>query len=147
MQYISAPVLRCTNIMWMFIPLASIHCLYMSWDPKNFSTSVHPIMTSPLRWIPFIYHNKKHHWLIFACPHFIQVCECRNFCSQPPLLSSMVFDIYKRTGELALVKKALPALLKEHHFWNSGVFYLLLMFLNCTYICFCFCVSPHWLLC
>ncbi|KAJ0962110.1 hypothetical protein J5N97_029938 [Dioscorea zingiberensis] len=41
--------------------------------------------------------------------------------SQPPLLSSMVFDIYKRTGDLAFVKKALPALLKEHRFWNSGI--------------------------
>ncbi|KAM0934380.1 putative alpha,alpha-trehalase [Dioscorea sansibarensis] len=41
--------------------------------------------------------------------------------SQPPLLSSMVFDIYKRTGDLALVKKALPVLLKEHRFWNSGI--------------------------
>lgn len=41
-------------------------------------------------------------------------------CSQPPLLSAMVDVIYKTTGDLDLVKKALPALLKEHKFWNSG---------------------------
>ncbi|ESR44925.1 hypothetical protein CICLE_v10000621mg [Citrus x clementina] len=41
--------------------------------------------------------------------------------SQPPLLSAMVYDIYNRTGDLDLVKKALPALLKEHQFWNSGI--------------------------
>uniref|UniRef100_A0A5B7B4W1 Trehalase n=1 Tax=Davidia involucrata TaxID=16924 RepID=A0A5B7B4W1_DAVIN len=41
--------------------------------------------------------------------------------SQPPLLSSMVYDIYKRTGDMDLVRKSLPALLKEHKFWNSGV--------------------------
>lgn len=40
--------------------------------------------------------------------------------SQPPLLSSMIYEIYKRTGDINLVKKALPALLKEHKFWNSG---------------------------
>lgn len=41
--------------------------------------------------------------------------------SQPPLLSAMVYDIYNQTGDLDLVKKALPALLKEHKFWNSGI--------------------------
>ncbi|KAK9122199.1 hypothetical protein Syun_019816 [Stephania yunnanensis] len=41
--------------------------------------------------------------------------------SQPPLLSGMVLDLYNRTGDLALVEKALPALLKEHNFWNSGI--------------------------
>lgn len=41
--------------------------------------------------------------------------------SQPPLLSSMIYDIYKKTGDLNFVKKSLPALLKEHDFWNSGV--------------------------
>ncbi|KAL9439643.1 hypothetical protein AB3S75_025161 [Citrus x aurantiifolia] len=41
--------------------------------------------------------------------------------SQPPLLSAMVYDIYNRTGDFDLVKKALPALLKEHQFWNSGI--------------------------
>lgn len=41
--------------------------------------------------------------------------------SQPPLLSSMVFDIYNRTGDMDLVRRSLPALLKEHKFWNTGI--------------------------
>nr|XP_043608266.1 trehalase [Erigeron canadensis] len=41
--------------------------------------------------------------------------------SQPPLLSSMVIDVYKRTSDMDLVKKALPALIKEHAFWTSGI--------------------------
>ncbi|KAI9174184.1 hypothetical protein LWI28_013337 [Acer negundo] len=41
--------------------------------------------------------------------------------SQPPLLSAMVRTIYNRTGDLELIKKALPALLKEYQFWNSGI--------------------------
>ncbi|KAL3638313.1 hypothetical protein CASFOL_017684 [Castilleja foliolosa] len=41
--------------------------------------------------------------------------------SQPPLLSSMVIDIFNRTGDMDLVKKALPALMTEHTFWTSGV--------------------------
>ncbi|KAK9076642.1 hypothetical protein SSX86_004976 [Deinandra increscens subsp. villosa] len=41
--------------------------------------------------------------------------------SQPPLLSSMVIEVYKCTNDIDLVKKALPALIKEHNFWNSGV--------------------------
>lgn len=41
--------------------------------------------------------------------------------SQPPLLSSMVFDIYGQTGDLDLVEKSLSALLKEYEFWNSGI--------------------------
>ncbi|KAM0981902.1 hypothetical protein ACFX13_015212 [Malus domestica] len=41
--------------------------------------------------------------------------------SQPPLLSAMVHEIYKRTGDVELVRKALPALNKEHEFWNSGI--------------------------
>ncbi|EEF43408.1 alpha,alpha-trehalase, putative [Ricinus communis] len=41
--------------------------------------------------------------------------------SQPPLLSAMVSEIHKRTGDLELAKKALPALLKEHQFWNSEI--------------------------
>ncbi|KAL7100380.1 hypothetical protein ACP275_09G142400 [Erythranthe tilingii] len=40
--------------------------------------------------------------------------------SQPPLLSSMVVDIYNETGDKDLVVISLPALLKEHKFWNSG---------------------------
>ncbi|KAL9242946.1 hypothetical protein vseg_016900 [Gypsophila vaccaria] len=41
--------------------------------------------------------------------------------SQPPLLSSMVYEIYERTGDMSLVKRSLPALIKEHEFWNSGI--------------------------
>ncbi|KAK4844923.1 hypothetical protein QYF36_026087 [Acer negundo] len=41
--------------------------------------------------------------------------------SEPPLLSAMVHAIYNRTGDMELVKKALPALLKEYQFWNSGI--------------------------
>ncbi|KAK4389802.1 Trehalase [Sesamum angolense] len=39
--------------------------------------------------------------------------------SQPPLLSSMVIDIYNRTHDEDLVIRSLPALVKEHEFWNS----------------------------
>ncbi|XP_059442307.1 trehalase-like [Corylus avellana] len=41
--------------------------------------------------------------------------------SQPPLLSSMIHEIYSRTGDIELVKKSLPALIKEYQFWNSGI--------------------------
>ncbi|KAF3339889.1 putative trehalase [Carex littledalei] len=41
--------------------------------------------------------------------------------SQPPLLSSMVMEIYMRTGDVELVKGVLPALLKEHSFWVSDI--------------------------
>ncbi|PHU27960.1 Trehalase [Capsicum chinense] len=41
--------------------------------------------------------------------------------SQPPVLAAMIVDIYNRTGDLDLVRRCLPALLKEHHFWNSGI--------------------------
>ncbi|KAJ0106586.1 hypothetical protein Patl1_17456 [Pistacia atlantica] len=41
--------------------------------------------------------------------------------SEPPLLTAMVHEIYKRTGDLELVRKALPALLKEYRFWNTGI--------------------------
>lgn len=43
-----------------------------------------------------------------------------GLCSQPPLLSAMVYEIYSRTGDMDFARKSLPALLKEHHFWNSG---------------------------
>ncbi|KAM0914025.1 hypothetical protein ACQ4PT_011740 [Festuca glaucescens] len=39
--------------------------------------------------------------------------------SQPPLLSSMVLEIYMATGDLGLVRRAFPSLLKEHSFWIS----------------------------
>ncbi|XP_048319654.2 probable trehalase isoform X1 [Ziziphus jujuba] len=41
--------------------------------------------------------------------------------SEPPLLSAMVYEIYKRTGDLEFAKKCLPALIKEHQFWNSEI--------------------------
>ncbi|XP_009782059.1 probable trehalase [Nicotiana sylvestris] len=41
--------------------------------------------------------------------------------SQPPLLSAMIVEIYNRTDDLDLVRRSLPALLKEYHFWNSGI--------------------------
>ncbi|KAG9455492.1 hypothetical protein H6P81_008396 [Aristolochia fimbriata] len=62
--------------------------------------------------------------LISLIEAYGHVLNCaRTYCtnrSQPPLLSAMVFDIFKRTGDLDLVRKSLPSLLKEHHFWNSG---------------------------
>lgn len=54
---------------------------------------------------------------------FSVLMECDwLLCSQPPLLSSMVVEIYNRTQDETIVTKSLPALLKEHHFWNSGSF-------------------------
>ncbi|KAK7251456.1 hypothetical protein RIF29_34676 [Crotalaria pallida] len=41
--------------------------------------------------------------------------------SQPPLLSAMVYEIYNSTGDIELVRRCLPALLKEHDFWNSEI--------------------------
>ncbi|THU74325.1 hypothetical protein C4D60_Mb04t32170 [Musa balbisiana] len=41
--------------------------------------------------------------------------------SQPPLLSSMILEIYKKTHDLELVKQSLPLLVKEHKFWNSEI--------------------------
>ncbi|WMV44096.1 hypothetical protein MTR67_037481 [Solanum verrucosum] len=41
--------------------------------------------------------------------------------SQPPVLATMIVDIFNQTGDLDLVRRSLPALLKENHFWNSGI--------------------------
>ncbi|KAI4315561.1 hypothetical protein L6164_028357 [Bauhinia variegata] len=41
--------------------------------------------------------------------------------SQPPLLSAMIYEIYKSTGDVKLVKRALPALRREYEFWNSEI--------------------------
>ncbi|CAN6484843.1 unnamed protein product [Victoria cruziana] len=41
--------------------------------------------------------------------------------SQPPLLSSMVMEIYKSTGDVNFVKETFPNLLKEHEYWNSKI--------------------------
>jgi hypothetical protein len=45
----------------------------------------------------------------------------------------MVYEIYNRTCDVELVRKALPALLKEHAFWNSGtllISYFFFLFLS-----------------
>lgn len=66
-----------------------------------------------------------------------------DFCSQPPLLSSMIFDIYNRTGDVDFVKNSLPALLKEYEFWNSGGIKVF-SFLDCCIFSGCstlFCLS------
>ncbi|RDX83449.1 putative trehalase, partial [Mucuna pruriens] len=49
-----------------------------------------------------------------------------NYCSfkqksQPPLLSAMIYEIYCSTGDMELVKRSIPALLKEYEFWNSDI--------------------------
>ncbi|XAR55174.1 Alpha,alpha-trehalase [Bertholletia excelsa] len=41
--------------------------------------------------------------------------------SQPPLLSSMIDEIYTRTGDKEFANKYLGALIKEHQFWNSEI--------------------------
>ncbi|TKV95334.1 hypothetical protein SEVIR_9G356700v4 [Setaria viridis] len=41
--------------------------------------------------------------------------------SQPPLLSSMVLDVYGATGDVDFVRRAFPSLLKEHSFWMSEI--------------------------
>ncbi|XP_042948876.1 probable trehalase [Carya illinoinensis] len=41
--------------------------------------------------------------------------------SQPPLLSAMIHEIYHQTGDVQLVKKSLPSLVQEHHFWSSEI--------------------------
>ncbi|KAG8084107.1 hypothetical protein GUJ93_ZPchr0010g8488 [Zizania palustris] len=41
--------------------------------------------------------------------------------SQPPLLSSMVLDIYMATGDMVFLKRAFPSLLKEYSFWMSDI--------------------------
>ncbi|KAE9614049.1 putative alpha,alpha-trehalase [Lupinus albus] len=33
----------------------------------------------------------------------------------------MIYEIYRSTGDIELVKRCLPALLKEHEFWNSEI--------------------------
>ncbi|CAL5013388.1 unnamed protein product [Urochloa decumbens] len=41
--------------------------------------------------------------------------------SQPPLLSSMVLEVYEATGDVKSVREAFPSLLKEHSFWTSEI--------------------------
>ncbi|CAK7335783.1 unnamed protein product [Dovyalis caffra] len=63
--------------------------------------------------------------LIFLLDSYGYVLNAgRAYCtnrSQPPLLSAMVYEIYNRTCDVELIRKALPALLKEHAFWNSEI--------------------------
>ncbi|KAG6548660.1 hypothetical protein Mapa_009814 [Marchantia paleacea] len=40
--------------------------------------------------------------------------------SQPPLLSQMVRAVYEATGDVGLLEKAVPILIKEHGFWTSA---------------------------
>ncbi|KAL6906457.1 hypothetical protein ACP4OV_004058 [Aristida adscensionis] len=47
--------------------------------------------------------------------------------SEPPLLSSMVLDIYRATGDLSFLRRVFPALLKEHSFWVSEVHNVVIM--------------------
>lgn len=61
----------------------------------------------------------------------------------------MIYEIYCSTGDVELVKRSLPALLKEYEFWNSGimpkllpiiletVYYLWLMMLEYTFLFGC----------
>ncbi|XP_055826683.1 trehalase-like [Solanum dulcamara] len=44
-----------------------------------------------------------------------------NNRSQPPVLAAIIVDIFNRTGDLDLIRRSLPALLKEYRFWNSGI--------------------------
>ncbi|KAL0331721.1 UNVERIFIED_CONTAM: Trehalase [Sesamum angustifolium] len=55
--------------------------------------------------------------------------------SQPPLLSSMVIDIYNRTHDEDLVIRSLPALVKEHEFWNSGMHQVNIMDADDIHLC------------
>jgi len=41
--------------------------------------------------------------------------------SEPPLLSSMVLEVYRATGDVEFVKRAFQFLLKEHSFWMSEI--------------------------
>uniref|UniRef100_A0ACD5TND7 Uncharacterized protein n=1 Tax=Avena sativa TaxID=4498 RepID=A0ACD5TND7_AVESA len=47
--------------------------------------------------------------------------------SQPPLLSSMVLELYTATGDLDLVRRSFPSLLKEHAFWVSEIHNIAIM--------------------
>ena len=40
--------------------------------------------------------------------------------SQPPLLSMMIRAVYGKTHDQALLKRAMPILLKEYAFWTSS---------------------------
>lgn len=41
-------------------------------------------------------------------------------CSQPPLLSEMVRNIYEATNDTAFLEKHFEQLVKEHAYWATG---------------------------
>ncbi|KAJ1296552.1 hypothetical protein BS78_01G310000 [Paspalum vaginatum] len=47
--------------------------------------------------------------------------------SQPPLLSSMVLEVYRATGDVEFVRCAFQSLLKEHSFWMSEIHNVVIM--------------------
>ncbi|XP_030540312.1 probable trehalase isoform X2 [Rhodamnia argentea] len=53
--------------------------------------------------------------------------------SQPPLLSAMIRAIYERTHDVEFVMKCLPALLKEHEFWTSGLHQITIQDRQCSH--------------
>nr|KYP42330.1 Trehalase [Cajanus cajan] len=76
--------------------------------------------------------SKMHHTATAIVTNLISLIEEYGFVlngarayytnrSQPPLLSAMIYEIYGSTGDMQLVKRSLPALLKEYEFWNSDI--------------------------
>ncbi|KAF5734349.1 hypothetical protein HS088_TW16G00798 [Tripterygium wilfordii] len=59
------------------------------------------------------YYINRRCFIFIACWSF--------FCIEPPLLSAMVSEVYKRTLDMEFAKSSLPALLKEYQFWNSDI--------------------------
>ncbi|XP_010055990.2 probable trehalase [Eucalyptus grandis] len=53
--------------------------------------------------------------------------------SQPPLLSAMIRAIYEKTHDKEFVVKSLPALLKEHDFWTSGLHQITVQDRDCSH--------------
>lgn len=70
-----------------------------SWNPH----------TVPITCICNVLPRGRHHLI-----------DAFSLCSQPPLLSSMVLEVYRATGDVAFVRKVFHSLLKEHSFWMSG---------------------------
>ena len=62
--------------------------------------------------------------LLFALDHFGCVPnytrkDGADFCSQPPLLSLMIRDVYAQTGDDEWLKRAVSGLEKEYEFWMT----------------------------
>ncbi|KAM7261821.1 hypothetical protein ACFE04_020898 [Oxalis oulophora] len=70
--------------------------------------------------VKFITSSIKTNIIRSTSPITSQQQQQRPSVNQPPLLSSMVHAIDECTGDVELVKTALPRLLKEYDFWNSG---------------------------